>query len=91
MKPSGPMSPSSSWLVAMVVPWLTEATSAGAAPRRPRILRRPVRKPSAGSGGVDGVFVTVSSPVSSSKATTSVKVPPVSIPIRRRLSVSSVR
>ena len=41
-------------------------------------------KPSAGSRGVDGVFVVVSSPVCSSKATTSVNVPPVSIPIRTR-------
>ena len=32
--------------------------------------------------GVDGVFVVTSSPESSSKATTSVNVPPVSIPIR---------
>lgn len=75
--------------MAMVVPWLTELMSAGAAPVRSRILRRPVRKPSAGSDGVDGVLVTVSSPVSSSNATTSVNVPPVSIPIRSRLSVSS--
>ena len=77
--------------MAMVVPWLTELTSEGAAPSRSRTLRRPVRKPSAGSAGVDGVFVTVSSPVVSSKATTSVKVPPVSIPIRSRLSASSSR
>ena len=44
----------------------------------------PARKPSAGLPGVDGVFVVTSSPVSSSKATTSVNVPPVSMPMRMR-------
>ena len=44
----------------------------------------PARKPSAGLLGVDGVLVVTSSPVSSSKATTSVNVPPVSMPIRIR-------
>src|SRR5262245_42229143 len=43
-------------------------------------------KPSAGSAGVEGVLVATSSPVSSSKATTSVKVPPVSTPTRIRRS-----
>jgi hypothetical protein len=43
-----------------------------------------VRKPTAGSAGVDGVLVVTSSPVASSSATTSVKVPPVSMPIRMR-------
>ena len=45
----------------------------------------PARNPSAGLAGVDGVLVVTSRPVSSSRATTSVKVPPVSIPtlIRR--------
>src|SRR5687768_17185898 len=51
---------------------------------RPRTLRTPLRKPSAGSAGVDGVFVVVIWPVSSSTATTSVNVPPVSIPMRTR-------
>ncbi len=46
----------------------------------------PAMNPSAGSAGVLGVLVLTSSPVSSSTATTSVKVPPVSMPtlIRRR-------
>lgn len=38
--------------------------------------------PCAGSAGVVGVLVTVSSPVISLNATTSVNVPPVSMPIR---------
>ncbi len=42
----------------------------------------PVRKPSAGSAGVDGVLVVAICPVRVSTATTSVKVPPVSMPIR---------
>ena len=41
----------------------------------------PAMKPSAGLPGVLGVFVVTSSPESSSKATTSVNVPPVSMPI----------
>ena len=53
----------------------------------------PARKPSAGLAGVDGVFVVTSSPVSSSRATTSVKVPPVSMPtlIRRRVCMESIQ
>ncbi len=45
----------------------------------------PARKPSAGLAGVDGVLVVTSSPVSSSRATTSVNVPPVSMPTLIRL------
>ena len=56
--------------------------SAGAAPIRPRILSMPARKPSAGSAGVDGVLVVTTAPVRASTATTSVNVPPVSMPIR---------
>jgi len=41
-------------------------------------------KPSAVLAGVDGVLVVTSSPESSSNATTSVNVPPVSMPIRMR-------
>ncbi len=44
----------------------------------------PARKPSAGLPGVEGVLVVTSSPVSSSNATTSVNVPPVSMPMRMR-------
>jgi hypothetical protein len=39
-------------------------------------------KPSAGLAGVDGVLVVTMSPESSSSATTSVNVPPVSMPMR---------
>ena len=41
----------------------------------------PAMKPSAGLPGVLGVLVVTSSPESSSNATTSVNVPPVSMPI----------
>ena len=58
--------------------------SAPVAPISPSTLSMPARKPSAGLPGVDGVLVVTSSPVSSSKATTSVKVPPVSMPMRMR-------
>src|SRR5262245_52555838 len=88
MNPMPPTSPVSSWLVATVVPWLTDARSAGPAPSAPSALRMPVRKPSAGSAGVDGVLTASSSPESSSTATTSVNVPPVSMPTRIRLTVA---
>src|SRR4051812_5882645 len=76
--------PSSSWLVATVVPWLTAVIASPDSPSPSSTLRTPVRKPSAGSAGVDGVLVVVLRPVSSSTATTSVNVPPVSMPIRTR-------
>ena len=82
MNPSRPTSPSSNWLVAMVVPWLTDATASMPVPSSPSIFASPAMNPWAGSAGVDGVLVTVSSPVTSSNATTSVNVPPVSMPIR---------
>src|SRR4051794_29702287 len=84
MKPIRSSLPSSSWLVATVVPWLTAVIALPSSWSRPRTLRTPLRKPSAGSAGVDGVFVVVVWPVSSSTATTSVNVPPVSIPMRTR-------
>jgi hypothetical protein len=71
-------------LVATVVPWLTASMSAPVAPIWASTLSMPARNPSAGLPGVDGVLVVTSSPVSSSKATTSVKVPPVSMPMRMR-------
>src|SRR5215468_6075736 len=83
------MSPSSNWLVATVVPWLTALVSPCSAPSRPSALCTPARKPSAGSFGVDGVFVATSSPDTSSRATTSVNVPPVSIPILIRRATQS--
>ena len=92
MKPSPGNRSSSSALVATVVPWETEATPvetppssartrpvASAAPCGCRRARRPT-----GRAGVDGVLVVTISPVASSTATTSVNVPPVSMPMRRR-------
>src|SRR3712207_149007 len=84
MKPIRSSLPSSSWLVATVVPWLTAVIATPSSPSRSSTLWTPVRKPSAGSAGVDGVLVVVVRPVASSTATTSVKVPPVSIPMRTR-------
>ena len=55
---------------------------AAPAPIRPSTFSMPAMKPSAGLDGVVGVLVVTSSPVSSSKATTSVNVPPVSMPTR---------
>ncbi len=49
-------------------------------------------KPSAGLLGVEGVLVVTSSPESSSNATTSVNVPPVSIPILiRRCAMGEIQ
>src|SRR6476646_5562105 len=87
MKPSCSTLPSSSWLVATVVPWQTAVTSAPVAPSRSRTLCTPLMKPSAGLAGVEGVLVVMSAPESSSKATTSVNVPPVSMPMRMRRGV----
>src|SRR3954452_20839303 len=100
--------PSSSWLVATVVPWLTAVTALPSRPSWPRTFCTPARKPSAGSAGgrggvvvggpraasagsagVDGVLVVATAPVSSSTATTSVNVPPVSIPMRTRRALMS--
>ena len=77
--------------MATVVPWLTAemaSPSAAANPSRPSTFSIPARKPSAGLLGVDGVLVETSRPVASSSATTSVKVPPVSIPILMRPGVA---
>ena len=62
----------------------TALMSSPLAPIRSSTLWTPARKPSAGLLGVEGVFVVTSSPDSSSRATTSVNVPPVSMPIRIR-------
>ena len=59
-------------------------------PEHPRIFSMPAMKPSAGLAGVLGVLVETSSPVSSSKATTSVNVPPVSMPTRIRRCLSAM-
>src|SRR3954468_14297591 len=84
MNPIRSSLPSSSWLVATVVPWLTAVTAPPSRPSWPSTFRRPARKPSAGSPGVDGVLVLATSPVPSWTATTSVNVPPVSMPMRTR-------
>jgi hypothetical protein len=59
MNPIRSSLPSSSWLVATVVPWLTAVTAEPSRSIKPRTLRTPFRKPSAGSAGVDGVLVVV--------------------------------
>jgi hypothetical protein len=75
-----------------VVPWLTALMVSPPAPSMPRTFSMPARKPSAGLLGVDGVLVVTTSPLTSSIATTSVKVPPVSIPIRiRRDAMPSIQ
>jgi hypothetical protein len=78
--PSFSTLPSSSWFVATVVPCETAAIRPP--PTRPSTFSMPAMNPSAGLPGVDGVLVVTSSPVASSNATTSVNVPPVSMPIR---------
>src|SRR5918995_1115293 len=75
MKPSASTLPSSSLLVATVVPCETAVMSLPPAPTMSRIFSIPAMNPSAGLPGVLGVFVVTSSPESSSKATTSVNVP----------------
>src|SRR5680860_228000 len=84
MKPSPSTLPSSNLFVATVVPWLTAVIASPPASTRCFVGWTPARKPSAGSDGVDGVLVVTTSPVPTSTATTSVKVPPVSIPILTR-------
>lgn len=71
-------------MVATVVPWQTAVMSSPLASMSPSTLSMPLMNPSAGLLGVLGVFVVTRSPESSSKATTSVNVPPVSIPILMR-------
>src|SRR6266545_7282227 len=66
-------------LVAVVVPWKTRSTSAGARPARARTLRTAVMKPVERSPGVEGVFATQSAPVAASVNVMSVKVPPTSM------------
>src|SRR4051794_38426943 len=90
-KPMSPMRSSISWLVATVVPCDTAATSGPAAPTRLSALWTAAMNPSAGSAGVDGVLLVAISPVASSKATTSVNVPPVSMPIRMRMAPRCTR
>src|SRR5215470_4616448 len=67
-------------LVATVVPWMTRSTSPGLAPAMSRMRRVAAPMPSSRSFGVLGTFVSASCP-SRSRATMSVKVPPMSRPI----------
>src|SRR5262245_50122298 len=75
----GGVLPSRIALVAVVVPWKTRRTSAGAPPARASTLRMAAMKPPERSPGVDGVFATQVAPVSLSAKVTSVKVPPTSM------------
>src|SRR5215204_5957274 len=70
--------PSSTALVAIVVPWNTAATSDAVVSAIRKIFSTPAKKPSAGSLGVDGVLVVHSAPPAPSIITTSVNVPPMS-------------
>src|SRR2546427_288921 len=67
--------------------------SAATAARSARTRRRTFRSPSStaveGSSGVEGVLVAKTSPVAASTATTSVNVPPVSIPMRSPAGASA--
>src|SRR5262245_10216304 len=80
---------SSSALVATVVPWTTSAVSRSSASRsRPSSeasRRSPSITPSDGSDGVEAAFARATRPESST-ATTSVNVPPTSIPMRSILA-----
>jgi hypothetical protein len=68
--------------VATVVPWTVKPTDAGSTPKRVKPWSRPFMNPSEGSAGTVGTFATRTSPVASSTITTSVKVPPISTPMR---------
>src|SRR5262245_5676838 len=66
-------------LVTMVVPWAMEA-----APLSTPRAAMPVRPPSAGRAGTVGTLADHVRPVASLRATTSVNVPPTSMPTRSR-------
>src|SRR5882724_6616769 len=67
-------------LVAMVVPWMKRSTSPGWPPASARTLVTAAPMPSSRSFGVLGTLVSASRPARS-RATMSVKVPPMSTPI----------
>src|SRR5882724_8932300 len=71
-------------LVAMVVPWMKRSTSPGWPPASASTLVTAAPMPSSRSFGVLGTFVSASRPARS-RATMSVKVPPMSTPICTRL------
>ena len=76
--------PSITMLVAIVVPWPMKSIvrGCGLAARRESLEARSTR-PDVGSFGVVGTFADQTSPDCQSSSTTSVKVPPTSIPTRR--------
>ena len=74
-----------------MVPWETAATAPADFPASRRTFRSPSSTARDGSSGIDGVLVVKTSPVVSSTATTSVNVPPVSIPMRRRPDLSGIK
>ena len=77
--------PSSTALVATVVPWETKPTAPPATPARLSVRRIPCRAACSKSGGVEGSLWVQILPAPS-VSTTSVKVPPTSAPMRTGLS-----
>ena len=75
--------PSSSAFVTTVVAWASQATSAGATPRPVVAAASASTTPRQKSRGVVGTFTTSIPPPASSTSTTSVKVPPMSTPMRQ--------
>ena len=71
-------------LVATVVPWMKRSTSPGAAPASASTRAVAAAMPSSKSLGVLGTLVSASRPLLS-RATMSVKVPPMSTPICTRV------
>src|SRR5690242_186008 len=69
-------------LVTTVVPWPRKAIASPDAPHCCRNAATPSAIAAAGSDGVEGSLKCRASPVASSVATRSVKVPPTSMPIR---------
>ncbi len=70
--------PSSSALVATVIPWENSATALASAPARSSTARTAARTPSDWSSGVVGALAVIRRP--STASTASVKVPPTSTP-----------
>src|SRR3981189_859042 len=71
------------WFVAAVVPWLTEVRSAASASIAASTLRMPVRNPSAGSLGGDGVLIATIPPGLPPRAARRLPPPVCSLVIRR--------
>src|SRR6266508_2698425 len=80
--------PSSTALVATVVPCMMWVIAAGDTPARRQTLSMPASTPTEGSAGVEGTLVRTWRPVSSSKSKRSVKVPPTSTPSLRGMMPS---